>query len=120
MKATSYKYIDELVRAVDALNTIDCGKYAVLEVRGSAVAVQIGSKDWDHPDYTRMEAILDGWYDKYGNPGNEDEGLPKLLEWVRSYYMPQNAKPKEKTPEQTIRELREDVDRILDHLGMRA
>ena len=120
MKATSYKIIEELVRAVDALNTIDCGKYAVLEVRGSAVAVQIGSKDWEHPDYTRMEATLDGWYGKDGKPGNEDEELPKLLAWVRSYYMPEKRTVNIKTPEQTVMELREDVDRILDHLGMRA
>lgn len=120
MKATSYKLVEEIIRAADALNTIDCGKYAVVEVRGSGVTVQIGSKDWKHPDYVTEEALFDGWYDKDGKPGNEDDELPKLLAWVRSYYMPQNVKPKEKTQDEKVRELREDVDRILDHLGMRA
>lgn len=120
MKELSYRAIGELVRAVDALNTIDCGKYAVLNLTSNCVTVQIGSKDWENPDYTVRKAFFDGCYTDDGKLGNENEELPKLLAWVRSYYMPQNVKPKVKTPEQTVMELREDVDRILDHLGMRA
>lgn len=121
MKAKSYRMVNEIIHAADALNAIDDSKDVTVIINSFEISVQISFMGTGNPgEYVVERATFDGHYRLDGNPGNEDEELPKLLAWVRSYYMPQNTKPKEKTQDEKVRELREDVDRILDHLGMRA
>lgn len=127
MKKTSYRMVDEIIRAANALNALDGNKFVIVNICPIDISVQICfvGKDNKTEESVIERAVFDGHYDMNGRPGNEDEELPKLLAWVRSYYMPQRHTVQIKTPEQAggdqaVRELREDVDRILDHLGMRA
>lgn len=121
MKATSYRMVNEIIHAADALNAIDDSKDVTVIINSCEISVQISFIGTGNPgEYVVERATFDGHYRLDGKPGNEDEELPKLLAWVRSYYMPKKHTAQIKTPEQTVRELREDVDRILDHLGMRA
>ena len=122
MKATSYRMVNEIIHAADALNAIDDSKDVTVIISSFEISVQISFRDdkGRSEDYVVERATFDGHYRLDGMPGNEDDELPKLLAWVRSYYMPQNAKPKEKTQDEKVKELREDVDRILDNLGIRT